>query len=230
MLEPGGHEIFFGNRGRKSPCGGDLDVDMNAGCGTTREPVENIFYKSRQTMREGKYHLFVKQFMRRESTNFGFEAEIDYLGEVTKFVYDKIVTGNVTVCKFKYTHAGGIEVIESLPPSDASKEVWNVRTQEFHNVNVLLYSPNYWDGNVGNRHYMFMLDGCKNDGQARGFYNEFLRADLDKHRKVLEIVGSKMKTESSVDQLSGLGFSDTQHTEVLVRVKGKITRMVRVLI
>ena len=96
---------------------------------------------------------------------------------------------------------------------------------------MVMLSPNYWDEKeIGNKHYFFMLDGCVNDGQARGFFNEFLRGDLDKHRKVIEIVGSKMKTEESVNQLSGLGFSETKHNEILVRVKGNFTRTLKVQI
>ena len=84
-----------------------------------------------------------------------------------------------------------------------------------------MLSPNHWDGHgIGNRHWFFMLDVCRNDGSARGFYNEFLRSDLDQHRKGLELVGSKMRAEEAVDQLSGLGFSSTQRNHLLIRVNG----------
>jgi dTDP-4-dehydrorhamnose 3,5-epimerase-like enzyme len=73
-----------------------------------------------------------------------------------------------------------------------------------------------------------MLDGCANDGKARGFFNEFLTEELSTHRKVFEVVGSKMKTNESSNQLSGLGFSSTQHTDVLCRVKGSFNRVVKV--
>jgi hypothetical protein len=74
-----------------------------------------------------------------------------------------------------------------------------------------MLSPNFWDSrDIGNKHYMFMLDGCKNDGSARGFYNEFLSAELETHRKTMEIVGARMRTDETDDQLSGLGFSSTQ--------------------
>jgi hypothetical protein len=92
----------------------------------------------------------------------------------------------------------------------------------------MLLSPNHWgERGTGNKHYFFMLDGCVNDGQARGFFNEFLRPELDKHRKVIEIVGSKMKTAETANQLSGLGFSDTKRAEVLVRVKGNFSRVLK---
>jgi hypothetical protein len=93
-----------------------------------------------------------------------------------------------------------------------------------------MFSPNYWDEKaVGNRHFFFLLDGCKNDGTARGFYNEFLSAELDQHRKVLEMVGAKMQTEESDHQLSGIGFSSTQRNDILVRVKGTFTRTIKII-
>lgn len=82
---------------------------------------------------------------------------------------------------------------------------------------------------VGNKHYFFMLDGCRNEGVARGFYNEFLNSKLEEHRKVFEMVGAKMKTDESSQQLSGLGFSSTQRNSVIVKVKGAFTRTLKVI-
>jgi hypothetical protein len=230
MVEPEGGHIFFGNKG-PSRFGGKLDVDMNAGRGHTRTPVENIFYGSTRHMREGTYRLVVNQFCSRESTNVGFEAEIDFRGDVTSFAYDRPLRlkEDVVVAEMKYTHADGLKIVKSLPSTTSSKRIWNIDTQTFQRVNVAMLSPNHWDGKgVGNRHYFFMLDGCQNDGTARGFYNEFLSGELDKHRKVLEIVGSKMRTEETPNQLSGLGFSSTQRNHVIARVGGAFTRTVRV--
>jgi hypothetical protein len=230
MNEAGGCHIFFGDK-VSGFTGGQLDVDMNAGGPRSREPVENIFYHSLSRMREGVYTLSVNQFNRRETTDVGFEVEIDILGQVTKMAYDKAVSGVVQVAKIRYSKKDGLEILESLPSSSASRKMWDLDTQGFQRVNLFLRSPNHWgDQGVGNKHYFFMLDGCVNDGQARGFYNEFLRADLDKHRKVLEIVGSKVKTEQSENQLSGLGFSETKRNEVTVKVKGNFTRTLKVLI
>jgi hypothetical protein len=231
MQEPG-YEIYYATKYVSSPSGGRLDVDMNAGVGTTREPVENIFYKSKSSLKEGNYHLFVNQYSHRENSNIGFDVEIDYLGDITSYSYSQPMraNANVTVVKFKYSREKGIEITESLTPSHASKEIWNLKTQEFHKVNMLMMSPNYWDEQgSGNKHYFFMLENCRNDGSARGFYNEFLREDLTPHRKVIEIVGSKMNTEKSNEQLSGVGFSSTKRDNLLVRVKGSFTRTVRVI-
>ncbi|WP_315740046.1 hypothetical protein [Bradyrhizobium sp. SZCCHNR1093] len=232
MREPDGNEIYFGNKGQRSRCGGMLDVDMNAGAGQSRHPVENIFYSSQSTMREGIYELIVENFCKRESVDVGFEVEIDWLGQITRFAYPKAVRHKekISVAKLKYSRAKGIEIISSMPSTQSTKTVWNIATQAFHPVNLMMLSPNYWDGHgVGNKHYFFMLEGCLNDGQARGFFNEFLREDLSKHRKVIEIVGSKMRTAESADQISGLGFSSTQRNEILAKVKGNFTRTVKVI-
>jgi len=231
MTEQGGYELYYGTKHSTSPSGGRLDVDMNIG-GETREPVENIFYSNVNRMREGLYSLFVHCFTQRDSKDVGFECEIDFKGNVRRFVYDKMVRWHekIVVADFRYTRANGIEYITSLPSTSASRKVWNVDTEAFHRVNVVMLSPNHWDGErgVGNRHTFFMLADCLNDGTARGFYNENLRPELDQHRKALEMVGSRMRTEESQDQLSGLGFSDTQRNHIVVRVTGAVTRTLRV--
>jgi hypothetical protein len=232
MLEPNRAEICFSRKG-PSTSGGRLDVDMNAGGGSTRTPVENIFYADRNLMKEGVYKLYVNQFSKRESTDVGFEVEIDMLGDVYNFYYEKAVKQGerIEVAQIKYSKSKGFEIIESLPSSRKSTKMWNINTNDFHQVNVLMHSPNHWDDKgVGNKHYFFMLKDCKNDGQARGFFNEFLKEELNPHRKVIEMVGSKMKTDNSADQLSGLGFSSTQKAELLVRVKGAMTRTLKVMI
>lgn len=231
MREPKGGHIYFRDKVSRVTSG-QLDVDMNAGHGETREPVENISYGSRHPMVEGTYVLAVNQFQRRESTDVGFEAEIDWLGEVTRFAYDRAVIGTVQVAKMQYSRSGGLLILESLSLSAASRTVWGLKTQDFHRVTVMMLSPNHWHGEdgSGNRHYLFMLDGCVNDDSPRGFFNEFLLPELDRHRKVLEIVGGKMRVAPSADQLSGLGFSDTKRAEVLVRVKGSFTRTLKLMI
>lgn len=227
MIEPRNEHIYYGYK--RSSSGGELDVDMNAMRAATRNPVENIFYGNAAKMREGTYKLYVHQYCTRESKDVGFEAEIDWKGTVARFAYPKALRQGetVNVAELRYTHAAGVEIVSSLPGSVASRKVWNLDTETFHRANVVMLSPNHWDGHgVGNRHYFFMLDGCTNDGTARGFYNEFLRGDLDPHRKTFEIVGAKMRTDESASQLSGLGFSTTQRNHVVVRVKNRAMKVV----
>ncbi len=239
MIEPtrsvydrGAYEISYLNRGRISPSGGDLDVDMNAGHGRTREPVENIFYASERPMKEGVYALFVHQFCKRETADVGFEVEIDAKGVLHRFVVPRAVKQDerVHVAEITYTKRDGFVVRSDLPVATVSKKVWGLDTETFQKVNVAMLSPNHWASarGGGNRHYFFMLDGCRNEGGARGFYNEFLKSELDAHRKVFEIVGNKMRTDESLDQLSGLGFSSTQKNHLVARVSGAFTRTLRV--
>ena len=231
MIEPNGYEIYFSNRSITSPCGGRLDVDMNAGCGSTREAVENIFYKSKTTMKEGIYRLVVNNFCRRENIDTGFEVEIDLEGKVYKFAYDNVPNrANVEVAQIKYTRSKGFEIVKSLPYTSTSKEVWNIMTGQFQKVNVVMKSPNFWDDQkVGNEHYFFMIDGCANDGLARGFYNEFLHESLMPNRKALEVVGCKLAMVGPEEQLSGFGFSTTKRDSLICRVSGKVSRTLKIV-
>jgi hypothetical protein len=231
LIEPGGFEIYYGSK--YSPNKGELDVDMNAGIGTTRTPVENISYRSAASMRAGTYKLFVNQFNPRESDNTGFEVELEFMGTVYSFGYPRTMRPreNVTVATFQIKHtAKGPELVllDSLPHQQSNRTVWGLPTQTFQEVKVVMLSPNHWDGRVGNKHYFFMLNNCRNEGRARGFFNEFLSEELTPHRKVLEIVGAKMKTDESEHQLSGLGFSSTQRNSVLAKVHGSFTRVVNI--
>lgn len=230
MVEPDGSLIYFGFRRQKSASGGVLDVDANGADGVKANPVENIYYATMRTMKEGVYTLMVHNYTRR-SNGVGFEVEIDILGSVTNIVYDGVVGQNkkLTVAKFGYTKKDGLKILESMPSTTSFKEVWGVKTNTFQRVTSIMLSPNHWDGQgVGNRHYFFTLEGCKNDGKARGFFNEFLKSELDPHRKVLEMVGSKMLTEESEHQLSGLGFSSTQRNSVLCRITGNVSRIINI--
>lgn len=231
MIEPDGHEIYYRNKGMLSRSGGMLDVDMNAGH-VVRDPVENIFYTDRNRMKEGTYKLFVHQFSKRETENVGFQVQFDFLGTTHNFVYDKPLRQgeNVTVVEFRYSRANGVEIINSLPSTQTSKTVWGLQTQTFHKVSLIMLSPNHWDRQgVGNRHFFFVIDGCVNDAPARGLFNEMLRPELEPHRKTFEVLGAKLKAPESPNQLSGIGISSTQKVEVLCRVTGAFTRVIKLV-
>ena len=229
MHEPGRSRIYYSSP--RSVTGGNLDVDMNAGGRRSREPVENITYPTRSRMRDGRYKVVVNQYQRRENTNLGFTVELEIGGEIRTFHYAKGQrTGeDVTVIEFEYGAKTPFKIIKSLPSEQASKTVWGVPTQSFRRVETMLYSPNHWGGNggVGHKHYMFMLDGCLQEGRARGFFNEFLRPELREHRKVFEMVGARMKVPESDRQLSGLGFSSDRRNKLLCRLRGKFSRDVQ---
>ena len=224
---PNRSHIFYGNK--KVYNGGELDVDMNVGR-LTREPVENITWETARHMTDGKYKVYVNQFTKRETDNIGFQVEMVIDGDIKLFTYDKDMRSNEDVPVIDFTHtSNGITDIQSLPLSSTSKELWGVDTQKWSKVKMLMASPNHWNGEkTGNKHWFFILENCLNPGKARGFYNEFLRNDLKDHRKVFELLSSKMKTEITDKQLSGVGFSETQQNYILVKVSGKFDRIIKI--
>ncbi len=234
LQEPrSGSHIYYADK--QSHTGGELDVDMNvneSGPRTSRTPVENITYGQRRRMLEGEYHLFVNNFTHREHRDVGFEVEIELDGETFAFAYDLEVKQkeNVTVAKFRYSHKGGITFLNTLPRQNVQKELWGVKTHVFHPVSMIMLSPNHWNGvPVGNRHFFFMLQDCRRKGSSRGFFNEYLKDSLREHRKVFEILGSKMRTQDEGEQLSGLGFSSTQRNNVFAKVAGAFTRTINIV-
>lgn len=228
VVEPNNLEIYYSNRIGRS--GGKLDVDENAGYGKTRKPVENIIWVNERKMLEGKYVVYVNNFHCRESVDTGFTLEIEHNGEVRQFVYDKPVKHkeNVMVAEITYSKSKDIQIRELIPStSNSSVSLWNIDTNKFHKVNVM--SPNYWDEQgIGNKHYFFMLDDCKNPEPVRGFFNEYLNSELTPHRKVFEVLADKMKTPYQEHQLSGLGFSSTMRNSVIVKVDGTFSRTLKV--
>lgn len=233
VVEPNSYTIYYGRKA--SPTSGELDIDMNAGSGKSRDAVENIIWTDSNRMREGIYELRVNNFAKRESVDVGFECEIECNGEIFHFNYDKAVPdkGTILVAKFQWSRANGVEILESINSSSTSKsqEIWNISTNKFIRVTSMMMSPNYWDDQqgIGNKHYFFMLEGCKNPDPVRGFFNEYLKPELNEHRRVFEAIGSRMQTPYSENQLSGLGFSSTQRNSLIVKVKGTITRTLKII-
>jgi hypothetical protein len=232
VKEPNGTVIYYGRKSGTK--GGILDVDKNAGSGTTREPVENIIFKNMGNLLEGVYEVRVHQFNLRERDNIGFNVEIECRGDVYNLSRSTMVGYNetVSVAKFKYSRKDGItDFVSELEQTSKtiSKELWGVNTNKFHKVSMVMLSPNYWGNKPkGNKHVFFIIDKVKNPETARGIFNEMIRPDLQEHRKVFEILGSKMKVDDSEKQLSGIGFSSTVKNDVLVKLSGKFSRTIRV--
>ena len=216
-LCPYGH-IYFGNKGRI------LDVDMNAGGGTSRTPVENLAFN---TPKDGHYTVEVNQFSLREKSDVGFTLELEFDGEVHSFSFDAGVPNSSTIQAIRFHVKNGkvekFEVLDSrLKHSGRSQEIWGLQTETFVPVTTVMNSPNHWgDNEAGNKHWFFLLEGCFNDAPARGIYNEFLRGDLTTHGKVFEVLGAKTMVAPTSEQLSGVGFSETQPQVVTVRVTGQ---------
>lgn len=218
--EAGGREIYYGSyvKPRFSPTGGQLDVDIVTPGGQIA--VENITWADRETMTPGTYKFYVHQFSGRAKN--GFRAEIEFNGEIHSFDYSQSMRTDEKVCVAEVTLdlKGNFTIKELLPSTTTSKDIWGIKTNQFTPVSVICYSPNWWDEQTGNKHYMFMLKDCVNPEEPNGFYNEFLNSELLQHKRVLEALGSKAHVQDTEDQLSGLGFSSTQRNELVVKVKG----------
>jgi hypothetical protein len=227
-IEPDGNEIYFRSKGTHHRSGGILDVDIINPL-RNQVAVENITWATTSNMKAGKYIFFVHNYSHRGGDS-GFDAEIEIDGQIHEFSYhkniaqgEKVIVAEVTLGKF-----GDFSIGNSLASSISSKTIWSMKTNQFVPVSTVMFSPNYWDGQegVGNKHHFFVLSGCNNDTKPNGFYNEYLKEDLMKHKKVFEALGNKMKVEDSDVQLSGLGFSSTQRDYVIVRIDGKIKKVI----
>lgn len=232
--EPDGNEIYFSNcrKPNTSRCGGQLDIDITRPMTqmTGKPSVENITWADMSHMKPGVYKFFVNQYAARGSK--GFKAEIEFNGEISAFEYNRPVSGNVQVAEVTLDENGNFSIKEKLSGSSSisSREIWDVNTNQFVPVSVISYSPNYFDdqNGIGHKHLFFFLKGCKNSEEPNGYYNEFLKNDLEKHKRVFEALGAKCHVENTDDQLSGIGFSMTKRADLVVKVKGATERVMKI--
>ncbi len=214
---------------RKEPkSGGSQDVDYVNQAPKDYVPVENITFPNKGKMPDGKYLCKIHNWHFRNNGGKG-KTEIEFGNQIFQYEYPTTKHKQwITVAEVTLKD-GQFSIVHKLPETTSSKEVWSIATERFQKVSVVMNSPNHWDGNeTGNKHYFFILEDCLNDSTARGFYNEFLSNDLTEHRKVFEVLGSKMKVEDSDSQLSGLGFSSTVRNSVLCKVTGSFTRTIKI--
>lgn len=233
-LEPqGGDHIYFSHKISRYT-GGELDIDITDPIHQCKSnggvAVENITYPSKERMKPGTYKFYVNQYSFRNSQ--GFKAEVEVNGEIHSYEYNTPVRGNVDVAKVILDQSGNFKVVDKLPGNCAtiSKDVWGIKTLQFTPVSVVCYSPNYWDEQkgIGHQHLFFMLKDCINPEEPNGYYNEFLKPELEQHRRVFETLGAKAHVKDVDDQLSGVGFSLTKRNDLIIKVKGATERVVKV--
>ena len=218
--ESKGEEIYYSNK-KSSKTKGWLDVDM---IDPTEIGIENITWQ--KSLPDMEYRFFVKNF--NSQSNKGFKAEIEFNGNVFNYHYTNDFRGNVDIATITVKN-GELSIKHHLPETNSSKELWGLETNKFHKVNLVCLSPNHWGRNqVGNLHFMFMLDGCKCDTLIRGFHNENLIPELLEHRKVMEVLGTTNMIEPTDKQLSGLGFNSTVKDELVLRLKGTHKRIIKI--
>ena len=216
-------EIFFSTK-KDNKTGGWLDVDM---INPTSIGIENITWQ--KPLLDGVYKFFVNNYSRHIRHN-GFKAEIEFDGNVYTYQTKSKFTNNLQIATIVVKN-GVMSITHHLPHNEEinAKSLWGLDSNEFHKVNLMCLSPNFWgENNVGNKHYFFMLEGCHSDVPMRSFHNEFLVGNLLEHRKVMEVLAETTKLTPTKKQLAGLGFNATVREELIVKVKGTHQRVMKI--
>ena len=208
-------KIYFGD---KRTLGGRLDVDANFS-EIVENPVENIYWSNINHLKDGEYRVSVNNYMLRSERNQGFKLQMEVLGEITTYSYPDNDLRSVTTM-LKITKKGNnIDVTYENPKLIKS----NVSGNKFIDIKNVIKSPNAWEEEViGNEHIIFLADDVEVKFSVRGFYNEQLNSKLEEHRKVTEILGSKLKIDpvefESPNTAKGYGISTTSNNVFYLRL------------
>lgn len=234
-FEPNRNHIYYSNRKIVHTSSGMLDLDAQGvdGHQSPEKRVENLTYSDLSKMQRGKYNLAVYNFSNRGvHTKFNLEVEID--GDVTLLQFDKTSKEDemrsIGFLEFDgKTVSYTPENCKILESKTISKTLWNLDTNNFHKVNLVCESPNYWgDNNIGTKEYFFMLQDCKTPNATRAFHVDQLNSELMGIRKAIDLLGNYKMVEPADKQLSGLGFNSTVRDEIIVRVSGSHKRVLKI--
>ena len=223
-----GRRVGWNNR-KDGLSGGTQDVDYTNAAPKGYIPVENITFPDKSKMPEGKYTCKVHNWNFRVTGGRG-KAEIAFDGNIYQYEYPATKHHEWITVAVVTLKDGKFSIEHNLPiANETSKEIYGLETNEFHKVKLVCLSPNHWgDNQIGNKHYFFMLDGCKSPVDIRSFHNENLIPDMLQHKQVLEALGNKVSVESLDNQLSGLGFNATVKDELIVKLSGSFKRVVKI--
>lgn len=228
-ITPNGEEIYF--RNKRGRCGGWLDIDMNAGSGSSMTPVENIRWSNGQA-RQGKYQFFVHNYSERGKGNTPFKVELEVNGKIYTFGGALPNRGKVTAFTFDYIKGQQPNIAGA---SYASSDAWSVSVNGFVKVKGITESPNLWGekkvAHVGH-HIFFLLEKIKDasEGKGRGFFVETLKPELYEVRKTLEAYTANTPIEG-VNEASacGVGYSKDSEWDLIVKVtSNNSTRMIKI--
>jgi hypothetical protein len=224
-----GRRVGWNNR-RDVVSGAVQDVDHTAPPGIS-VPVENITFPGLSKMPEGTYIFKIHNWQARDPNRSGFEAEIEFGGQTYQY-FRKEAVGNkewVTLAEVELKD-GQFTMKHIAAPASADVTKWGLTTNRWTRARAITLSPNHWTRPIGNKHFMFLLEGCMSDEVTRPFLNEHLTDELAKDRKVTEALGGKIEVAPAEGaELSGLGFSDTQRNHLYVEVEGAFKRVLKVL-
>lgn len=104
--DPNGETIFYKNRMVSS--GGQLEIDMNVEYPDSKNPIENIFWKS-GTAPQGTYNVYLQYYQNHESNinETPYEIEVRYGGKTESFKGTMREEGKIIhICTFTLGTAG----------------------------------------------------------------------------------------------------------------------------
>lgn len=110
-IEPDGYVISYLSLNSVSPSGGFIDIDIRVP--GENLAIENIVYKEKDEMQEGTYLLSVNCFAKNNGKG-GFKAQIEALGKIYNFKYNKTLSEKETVDVAKVTLKDGKFTVERL--------------------------------------------------------------------------------------------------------------------
>jgi hypothetical protein len=182
--------------------------------------VENIYL---DVAADGIYKIYVNQFNKRNNTNTGFALQIADANTITTYEFSGIPQGKLLVAEVDFRNNAIVKITPMTGLKEStqgvSNNIWGIETNNWAKVNTVLTSPNHWSNPTGNLHWIFLLEGCSSPEPVRGIYNEFLKPDLQPHRKVFDLIGEKTQCEVVTDQACGLGFSSTLPASILFKTQ-----------
>lgn len=221
--------IYYGNKHVR--CGGWLDVDMNAGGGSTMQPVENVRW-SQGKAREGNYKFYIHNYAERGNGVTPFKVELEVNGKV--YTFSGALRDRDRVVAFEFNYIKGQHPTIS-GTSYSSVDAWNIPVNGFVKVKGITNSPNLWGdqktAHIGH-HIFFLLEGAKDtsEGKGRGFFTETLKPELREIRKTLEAYTANTPIEGVDDATAcGVGYTKDSEWNLVVKVKtGDSTRLIKI--
>lgn len=193
-----------------------LDLDMNGIDGKSLDAVENIY--SEKYLPDGDYKLFVHNYSKGSGTDNGFNVEVQW-GDAIYHFSESYHPREREEVYFNFTVKNGeIKFEKTCTNTNASIEKWGVSTNKWHKVDMIIESPNVWEGRNDVGHAFFINKEIKNNEPARGFFNQFIKRELiENYKKQFEYAGGKCILPMTDNQCSGIGFNLTERANILVK-------------
>ena len=200
--------------------GGTLDIDItNPHSQCPNAPaVENITWPTQNSIPDGNYQFFVKNY---SGTNKkGFRIEIAIGADVYNYDYPTSIrdSSNVNVAIVTVKN-GNITIKHQLPHTKSN-------SGELVPVKMMMLSPNYWGNNTsGTKHYFFLTDEEQDTTPFRGHFPEYLNTKYHDIRKSLDMLASKMQCQPTTDGLHGYGFTYDQKTPIFIKADSRLYKI-----